>query len=146
MDYNNQNNQQDGNPYGTPQQMPPNSYYKPRRPSNGLVTAAFALGIAAIVSAVMMTVYFPFILGGISIVLALLSKGYEKKMAGPAKIGIVCSIVGLILDLFIVGGSTYFVFTNEAAYNQFNSMYESIYGESFSDMYKEITGEEFYFD
>ena len=35
-------------------------------PADGLMTASMALGIAAILTAVMATVYFPFILGGIS--------------------------------------------------------------------------------
>lgn len=125
----------------------PNPYYAPapKAPASGLRTASFILGIAAIVSTVMMTVYFPFIFGGLSIVLALLSKGYEQKMSSQAKTGVICSLIGLVLNCLIVGGSLYTVFSNEEVFEQFDQMYEQIYGESFSDMYEEITGEDFYY-
>ena len=108
-----------------------------------MITASMILGIAAIVSAFMMTVYFPFILGGISIIMALLSKGHEQKMASKAKTGVVCSIIGLVLNVIIVVSSVYTVFSNETAYRQFDQMYEYIYGESFSDTYEKLTGQEF---
>lgn len=132
MDYNYNNTNQ------------PNQYYVPveKSPTDALSTAAFILGILAIISAFMMTVYFPFILGSISIILALLSKGYKNKMVNKAVVGIVCSIVGIVLNIFIIGKSIYFVFTNEQAFAYFDSMYEEMYGESFSDMYQEMTGQE----
>lgn len=135
----NQNPNPGGNPYNNPYPYP----YSRKAPANGLVNAAFILGIAAIVSAIMMTVYFPFILGGISIILALLSKGYEDKMAGPAKTGIVCSIIGLVLNILIVSISLHTLFTDARAFQQFDNMYEQIYGDSFTDKYKEMTGEDF---
>ena len=136
MDYNNWNQQN---------QNQNNQPYPPARkaPGNGLMGASFVLGIAAIVSAIMMTVYLPFILGGISIVLALLSKGYENKMAGSAKAGIVCAVVGLVLNVLVVSVSLYTVFTDARVFRQFDSMYEQFYGDSFSDTYKELTGKEF---
>lgn len=147
--YNNNNQNQHNNPY--PGNQPYNSsfpnqpgYVPPRKsPADGMITAAMVLGIAAIVSAVMMTVYFPFVLGGISIIMALLSKGHEPKMVPKAKIGIICSIIGLVLNVTIIVGSIYTVFSNEAAYQQFDQMYEYFYGESFSDTYEELTGNEF---
>lgn len=136
------NGNQGGNPYNNP--YPGSPYPQPRKtPASGLVNAAFILGIAAIVSAFMMTVYFPFILGGISIVLALLSKGYDNKMAGSAKAGIVCSVIGLVVNILIVSVSFHTLFTDERVFQQFDSLYEQIYGDSFTDTYKEMTGEDF---
>lgn len=145
----NQNNNQNGNPYGNPfPGQQPNPYYVPveKSPTDALATAAMILGILAVLSAIMSTVYPPFIFGGISIVLALLSKGYKDKMSGKAKTGIVCAIVGLVMNIWIVGSVYYILFTNEDAFNYFDSVYEQMYGDSFSDMYEEITGEEFWFD
>ena len=158
MDFNNTNNQNqnqnnnpypgnnpypNNNPYGSPFPNQP-GYTPPRKtPADGMITASVVLGVAAIVSAFMMTVYFPFILGGISIILALLSKGQEQKMASKARMGIICSIVGLVLNVIIVVGSVCFVFANKEAYQQFDQMYEYIYGESFSDTYEKLTGQEF---
>jgi len=138
----NPNVNQGGNPYNNPYPNP--SYPRAgKTPANGLVSAAFILGIAAIVSAFMMTVYFPFILGGISIVLALLSKGYGNKMAGSAKAGIICSIIGLVVNILIVSVSFHTLFTDKRVFQQFDSLYEQIYGDSFTDTYKEMTGKDF---
>ena len=49
---------------------PPVSYSN----SNGFVTAAFTCGILAIVTTICMTVYLPFIFGGLSIIFGVLSK------------------------------------------------------------------------
>lgn len=147
MDFNN-TNQTPGNsqmPNGMPYQ---NYSYPPIRksPADGLITASMVLGIGAVISAILMTVYFPFILGGISIVLALLSKGYENKMHSKSRTGIICSVIGIILNMLIVSWSFYSVFSNEHVFKQFDSLYEQFYGDSFSDMYKELTGEDFYLE
>ena len=158
MDFNNTNNQnqnqynnpypgnnpyQNNNPYGSPFPNQPGYTPPQKSPADGMITAAMILGVTSIVSAFMMTVYFPFILGGISIIMALLSKGHEQKMVSKAKMGIVCSIVGIVLNIIIVIGSVYIVFSSEATFQQFDRLYESIYGESFSDTYEELTGNEF---
>lgn len=153
MDFNNMNNQnpnynpnQNTNPYQAPFPNQPQSTPVRKSPADGLINAAMVLGISAIVSALMLTVYFPFILGSLSIILALLSKGYEQKIAARAKVGIVCSIVGLVFNFIIVGASVHMVISNPTVFQQFDEMYESIYGESFSDVYEELTGEEFNFN
>ena len=132
MDFNTMNNQ------NQPQ-------YQPLRksPADAMITAAMALGISALVSTFLITVYFPFILGGIGIIIAILSKGHEQKMHERAKIGVICSIVGIVLNLFIIGGSFYIVFTQPEAFESFNETFETFYGESFSDTYEQLTGEEF---
>lgn len=151
MDFNNMNNQNQNfnpnpntNPYGAP--FPNQPQYPPVRksPAEGLINAAMVLGITAIVSAFFLTIYFPFILGSISIIMALLSKGQELKMASKAKVGIVCSIIGLVFNLVIVSCSMYTIFNNKQIFQQFDALYEQIYGESFSDTYKELTGEDFF--
>lgn len=132
---------QNRNPYGSAPSYPPIQ----KSPADGLITAAMVLGIAAIISAVLMTVYFPFILGGIAIILAILSKGYGNKMHSKAKTGIICAIIGITFNLFIVIGSLYTVFSNPTVFREFDAIYEQFYGESFTDMYKELTGEDFPF-
>lgn len=138
---------QNVNPYGSPNGTPYNNYQPVQKsPADGLITATLALGIATIVSAILGTVYFPFILGGICIVLALLSKGYDEKMSSKPKIGIICSVVGLVLNVLVVSTSVYKVFTDEQTFNQFDRIYEQMYGESFRDMYKDATGQDFPFN
>lgn len=138
-----QNNGNGGNLY--PNDYPGTPGYAPRpvNPAQNLITASLVLGISAVFSAFMMTVYLPFILGGISIILAILSKGSGPAVSGRAKAGIACSIGAILLNVMIVGWSTFTVFNNPDVYRQFNSMYEQLYGESFEDMYRELTGREF---
>ena len=135
-------------PYGMPNGTPYPNYYQPvqKSPADNLVTASLALGIATIVSAILGTVYFPFILGGISIVFALLSKIGDEKMVSKSRTGVICAIIGLVLNLFIVSTSIYRVFTDERTFNQFDRIYEQVYGESFRDMYKDVTGQDFPLD
>ncbi len=139
----------DNNNMNQPNQYPDFPYAQnipvKKTPADSLISMSYLFGICAILSAVTMTIYFPFILGGISIIFALLSKGMEKNLAKKAKIGIACSIVGLVLNVCIVVGSVYTVLTNEEMFNQFNTMYEQIYGESFTDMYEDAYGTEFPF-
>ncbi len=144
MDFNNTNNQ-NHNPYGSPFPNQPQYVPSQKSPADGLISAAMILGISAIVSAFMMTVYFPFVLGSISIILALLSKGHGNKLADKARTGIICSTVAIVLNIFIVVGSLYTVFSSKENFQQFDYLYEQIYGESFSDMYEELTGEEFFY-
>ena len=139
---------QNPTPYGAPNGTPYPNYYQPvqKSPADNLTTASMVLGIAAIVSAILGTVYFPFILGGISIVFALLSKIGDEKMVSKSKTGVICAVIGLVLNLFIVSTSVYRVFTDERTFNQFDRVYEQMYGESFRDMYKDVTGQDFPLD
>ncbi len=139
---------QNRNPYQIPNAAPYPNHYQPiqKSPADGLVTASMILGITSIITAFMGTVYFPFILGGTSIVLALLSKVGEEKMVSKSKTGVICAIIGLILNVVIVSASVHKVFTDEETFNQFDRVYEQMYGSSFRDMYKEATGQDFPLD
>ncbi len=114
-----------------------------KKPAGNMANASFVLAITAISSTFLGTLILPFIFGGISILLAILSKGYEPKMTGSAKAAITCSIVALVINTLLFGGYTMYIFTNEDAFEQFDATYESMYGESFSDMYEDVTGRRF---
>ncbi|MCM1135309.1 MAG: hypothetical protein NC400_06990 [Clostridium sp.] len=96
MDYNN------NNPY--PQQNQENYPYGQgaylRNPGQSMATASMILGLAALFS--VFTVYVPLICGSIAVVLAILSKGYGKKMLAAAKVGVGTAIGGMALILSIV--------------------------------------------
>ena len=97
MEYNSNNNPyiQPGDPYPGGQMQPV------RNPGRAMATASMILGIVSIVS--MLTVYIPVICGSLAIVLAILSKGYGKKMLPGAKVGIGTGIGGIMLIFSIVG-------------------------------------------
>jgi len=107
-------------------------------PNQKLYIACFVLGILTIVTAIMMTVYIPFVLGGVGIILGILSKGQLLHLPKQAEIGISAAIVGLVLNIVIMVSSFYTVFTNPEAYSQFNSTFEQVYGESFEDALVEM--------
>ena len=104
---------------------------------NGMSTAAMATGITGAVSLLFLPFFpfLPFILTSTSIVLALLSKGKNKKLSAHAKAGFITSICSLaaicLLFVFI-----FCLFINSDDYKQefmdeFNRSYEEIYGEPF---------------
>lgn len=100
---------------------------------NSFARAAKILGIIALISVFTFTVYPAMILGALAIILAILSKGIEKGMHNNAKMGVITGIIALVMNVFIIGSSFYMIFTQPELRQQFNEMYESIYGESFND-------------
>lgn len=129
--YNNNNPYYNRNVYQMPQ----------TEPGNGLFTAAFVLGIVALVFCFTFTVYPAYIFGSIAIVLALLSKGKNAKMHSKASVGIICAIAALVLNTCIVTYSMTTIFTNPEVYEEFNDTCEEIYGMSFDEMIEEIMEE-----
>ncbi len=72
-----------------------------RNPGQTFAIISLILGILSIFS--IFSIYPPFICGSIAIVLAILSKGYGKKMLGIAKAGIITAASGMAL-VFVVFG------------------------------------------
>lgn len=145
MDFN-QNNTQNQPPYGTP-----NPYGNPYRApvpvidrANSMAMAAMTLGILSLILAFTCTLYPTMLCGGLAIILALLSKGTDARMHSNAKTGIIMAIIGLVFNVMILFASLMLIFSPMAVpeyREEFNHMYEQIYGESFDDTLKEITGD-----
>ncbi len=95
MDYNNKGPSTESNnhPY------PDGQRQFIRNPGQGMATASMILGLAAIFT--LFTVYIPFICGNLAIILAILSKGYGKKMLSTAKIGIGTALGGIALIITV---------------------------------------------
>lgn len=138
--YNNSGENNGNNPYGND---PYNRPYTPpaKMPGSGLSNAAMILGIISIVSAVMMTIYFPFILGSVAIVLALLSKGLAPKLARQAKAGIACAIVGLSINLGLLVSSFAYIFANPSLLIDTAQMYDSAIEEMYGIPSEEVFGQ-----
>lgn len=127
MDFNNNGNQnqnQNGYSYNPP----------PRIPGSGLANAAILMGVISIVSALMMTIYFPFILGSLSILFGILSKGRAPKLLKQAKSGIICGIIGIAANTVIVVSTLIMLFNDPTILRDtakmYDQMYEQMYGES----------------
>lgn len=128
MDGNYNNNQ---NFYNYP---PQNNGYIPQR-NNSFITLSLISGITAIVSA--LSIFFPFIFGGLGILFALLSKGNDVQMTGRAKAGLATSILGMVISAFILIASCIIVFSNpegrDLFLEEYNRAYEQQYGTSFEE-------------
>lgn len=99
------------------------------------VFALFArsLGVFSIFCAVFSVFFGSFICGGLAIVLAILSKGYNTKMEKNAKIGLITGTIGIVLQISLLGFSIYNVIHVPEFREQFNSLYEQMYGEPVDD-------------
>lgn len=143
MDYQPQNPQSGPNggynpyPYGMPAQPMP-----PRIKGQSMATASMVMGIITLVSLLLLRVTIPFLLGGIGIILAILSKGGAKQMIGKAKAGMICCITGLCLDIAFCAFAVWLVFALPTIApeltDEVNKMCEQQYGVSYDEMMEEI--------
>ncbi len=69
---------------------------------SALASASLILGIAALGTCLLFTIYLPFILGSIAVLLALLSKGQSPRLDGKAKIGICVGILAIFLNITLI--------------------------------------------
>lgn len=105
---------------------------------NTMATAAMITGILSALSLIFILLFpiLPFILGGVSIVLAMLSRGSGKQFSSHAKTGLatsICSISAVFLLTVVV---CICLFTSDTFMEEFNQTYEEYYGESFDDFYE----------
>lgn len=96
------------------------------------------LGIFSIICAFFSLFFGAFICGGLAIVLAVLSKGYNTKMEKNAKIGIATGIIGMVLQISVLTFSIYKIVHVPEFRERFNSMYEQIYGQPVDDSINDI--------
>lgn len=120
-----------------------NQYNYPE-PGSSFASAAMVLGIISIVTSFTFTVYPPFVLGSIAIILAILSKGMRPKMLSKARTGIICAVSGLILNTIITVASMLLLFTNPDVRAEVNKTFERQYGMSFDEMWEEMLEENGY--
>lgn len=147
MDYQPQNPQggpgNGYNPYN-----PYNPYGAPLRPApmkskgDGMATASMILGIITLASMLILQFTIPFVLGGIGIVLAILSRGSAKHLAGKAKAGLICCIVGLSLDIVLIVSAVCLVLAlphlPKEYQEEVNKACEEQYGVSYDEMMEEF--------
>ncbi len=143
MDY------QPRNPQGGPNGYPPYPPYgAPMQPYLGkpkgdsMATASMILGIITLASMLILQFTIPFVLGGIGIVLAILSRGSAKHLAGKAKAGLICCIVGLSLDIVLIVSAVCLVLAlphlPKEYQEEVNKACEEQYGVSYDEMMEEF--------
>lgn len=107
------------------------------------VFALFAksLGIFSIFCAFFSMFFGTFICGGLAIVLAILSKGYETKMTKNAYIGLIAGTVSIVLQVAVFAINIYSIIYIPEFREQFYSIYEEMTGESLEDSVDELFNE-----
>jgi len=105
--------------------------YVPAR-SNGFMIASLVMGIIAILSCSM--IFTSFIFGGLSILFALLSRGYDKEFSGLAIGGIFTSILGMFCSICMFAFCMYLIFYNPEYRKFMNDTCEQMYGITFDEM------------
>ncbi len=125
------------NPYGAPIMPAP-----VRHKGEGMAVASMILGIISLVSLLFLQVTIPFLLGGVSIILAILSRGGEKKLPGKATAGIICSSSALVLAvlfcIFAIWAA--FVLPNRSPEfrKELNKACEQQYGVTYDELIEEL--------
>ncbi len=134
MNYQNFNNPYVSKP--DPNQLPISRM--PKELSNSMAKTSMILAIIGLICVFTFTVYPAMVLGALSIIIALLSKGCKPKLHSQAKTGVALGITALCINLAITIGSFVLIFSDPDYYEQFNQMYEQINGERFDDVLDEI--------
>lgn len=101
-----------------------------------LATFAMFVGLLGIPFCIF--AYTGIIMGGVAVVLALLSKGTAAKLLPQAKRAIIFGSVAIVIGYAVLIGSFHTVLTDPEARRQVNIMSERMNGESFDDMLKDL--------
>lgn len=101
--------------------------------------ASKAVGIAAIVSTFLMPVYLPFILGGLAIVLAIISRG-KFEIDSDGWVGITTGIIAIVVNIAMVGLAVFIFIKSQYVRDMINAQYMQMYGITFNSMIEEMIG------
>lgn len=120
-----------------------NKEYQDNTPNRGPLPNVFSvfarsLGIFSIFCAFFSIFFLSLLCGGLAIVLAVLSKGYEMKMDKNAKAGLLCGLIGVVFQISALFISAYNIIHIPEFREQFNAVYEQIYGAPVDDSINEI--------
>ena len=108
----------------------------PMDPAYNLAVLAIGLGISSVV--LCMSGGLGLIMAGISIMMAILSKGNNKKMLPQAKKALAFSLIGIVAGYSVMISSFHTVMTDPSLRKQLNTISEEMNGISFDDMLKQI--------
>lgn len=114
-------------------------YYRSRNELDRHVSQAglaLALSLASVPLAFFLNI--GVIVGGIAIVIALLSKGVQDRLLPQAKKAIIYGSIGVAVGYGIFAYDVYKVINDPATRAQLNAVSEQMNGESFDDMLREL--------
>ena len=108
------------------------------QPANGFIRASLILGICALLSVFTMTVIPPMVLGSLSIILGLLSRGDTRFPHNHALIGMILSCSAFVINIAICAFAFYYVLNNAEMMDLYletlDQTYEQMMGFSFTEL------------
>ena len=116
------------------------NYIQQPKKANIFSTLSFVFGILAIGSCILFLWMFflPILFGGLSVIFAILSKGYELTLPSFSKIGLITGIVGIAVNIGAYIACFVMIFTTPElklmfydTLNESMQFYEDFYGESY---------------
>ncbi|MCL2719246.1 MAG: hypothetical protein FWE14_10765 [Lachnospiraceae bacterium] len=100
-------------------------YDQPTHPTGQtMATAAMIAGILCVVT--LWTLYLPIVIGGLGVIFAFLSLGFERKLSSNAKMGLIFSASGLAICVIILATSTFFLFNNPERFLEIGRQLDSM--------------------
>lgn len=121
--------------------------------TNGMAVAALILGILSIL--LTCSVFGSFVVGAIAIILAVLSKGYDKKLSPKSIWGVILSIIGMVLSTIMLVVYIILIVSTTFGSEEFNSIMENYdyyndgtyeYFDNYPDEYYDVYPDEYYDD
>lgn len=110
----------------------------PDVPANSFARASMALGVAALVSVFTFTIFPAVILGALSIILALLSRGAELTFHSKAKTGIMLTVLAILANVALLGGTVAMIFGDNPYHDELNATYEEMFGMTYDEILQGI--------
>ena len=108
--------------------------HTPVVPANAFAKASFTIGGIALVSVFTFTIFPAIILGALSLILALLSRGAELTFHKTAKNGILMSVMAMVVNVILVGGTCFLILGDTPYHDQINETYEEMFGISYDEL------------
>ena len=106
-------------------------------PGRTMASAALLFGVGSVFTTA--TVFLPLIFAGLSVVFALLSKGYGKKMLTQAKVGLISGLAGLGITAAMFISSFALLISNPDILTEVGAQYdaacEAVYGQSSEEIF-----------
>lgn len=107
-------------------------YYRGAK-TNIMANIACIMGLISIFMT--QTFFVPVCFGSLGIILAILSKGYERKLSVPARTGFVTSIIGIVFAIAFAVGSLW-MYTHDAEYRtEIERNFEVLTGMTIEEYY-----------
>ncbi len=103
-------------------------------PANAFAKASLTIGGIALVSVFTFTIFPAIILGALALILALMSRGAELTFHKTAKNGILMSVLAMVVNVVLVGGTCALILGDTPYHEELNATYEEMFGMTYDEL------------